>query len=347
MTGVFEAGMLPAAQKEDLCMALLDEFGAQHVTRRDDELIHGCLLPKGGHKDQVRNPTASLNWKKLTYKCLGCGSGGGLLWFIAECRGTSAAEARQWLEGATGTGNTLMSLHDLLAFFDALYVKREKYEPIPTYGEKVLRPWEWLHPYMTEVREVPEETLVKMRVGWDPDADRIVIPHFWEDRLVGWQSRRLAADGTPKYLSSPAFPREQTIYNYDYMAAEAVVVESPLSALRHLHHAHIEATFGASITERQIKLLQRHPKVVLWTDNDKAGWDALEDHVNRRGKVERLGLINALSGHTRTYVVQSPWIEDPAELPDAEFDRLVSEAVPWSIWERPDEASLKSWKGVN
>lgn len=342
---VFEAGLLPDSQKEDLCVSLLDEFGAQHVTRRHDELIHGCLLPWGNHKDQVRNPTASLNWSKLTYKCLGCGSGGGLLWFIAALRGGSTTEARRWLEDTTGTGNTIMGLPDLLAFFDALYVKRDRYEPIPRYSTSVLRPWQWMHPYMSEIRHVPEATLEAMQVGWDPDADRIVVPHFWQGDLVGWQTRKLADDGTPKYLSSPSFPREQTIYNYDPKAETVVVVESPMSALRHLHHAHIEATFGASITERQIALLQQHPRVILWMDNDKAGWDALEDHVVK-GKVERAGLITGLSGHSKVYVVDSPWAADPADLSDEEFEHLVADAIPWSIWTRPAPESLRQWEEV-
>lgn len=346
MSGVFEAGLLPDSQKEDLCRSLLDEFGAQHVTRRDDELIHGCLLPTGNHKDQVRNPTASLNWKKLTYKCLGCGSGGGLLWFIATCRRTGSTEARKWLESTTGTGNNLMGISDLLAYFDALYTRRDRYEPIPTYGEGVLKPWEWRHPYMEEIRGVPDATQDRFRIGWDPEADRIIIPHFWDGRLVGWQSRRLADDGTPKYLSSPAFPRDQTIYNYDYMAQKAVVVESPLSVLRHAHHAHIEATFGASITERQIKLLQKHPVVVLWMDNDKAGWDALEDHVVKK-RIERQGLISGLKGYSKVYVVDNPWVADPADLPDEEFDRLVEEAMPWPLWSRPAPELLKPWEEVN
>lgn len=343
---VFEAGMLPDSQKEDLCRSLLDEFGAQQINRRDDELIHGCLLPHGNHKDQARNPTASLNWKKLTYKCLGCGSGGGLLWFIATCRRTSSTDARKWLEGATGTGNTLMGMGELLAYFDALYTKTDRYEPIPTYSERVLAPWEWRHPYMEEIRSVPEATQDRFRIGWDPEFDRIVIPHFWDGRLVGWQTRRLADDGSPKYLSSPEFPRDQTIYNYDYMAQEVVLVESPLSVLRHEHHSHLEATFGASITERQIRLLQKHPKVVLWMDNDKAGWDALEDHVVKR-KIERQGLITALKGHSKVYVVNNPWAADPADLPDDEYDRLVSEAVPWPLWTRPDPESLRVWEEVN
>lgn len=352
---VFEAALLPDPIKEALCQDLLAEFGITRVIRRNDELIHGCPLPWGNHSNQATDPTASLNWKKLTFKCLGCGSGGGLLWFISSCRpGTSAAEARKWLESSQGLGNSQMPLQALLDYLDAIYAQRpDHYEPIPVYSERVLRPWEWMHPYMTEIRGVPEATLEKFRVGYaaryqiskEPPvfSERIVIPHFWGDDLVGWQTRRLGADGTPKYLSSPNFPREQTIYNYDSMAEMAVVVESPLSVLRHDHHVHMEATFGASITERQVKLLQRHRKVVIWLDNDKAGWDALHDTIDRRGKVTKQGLISALVPFCQVYLVHNPWAADPADLPDDVVDDLIANAVPWPVWSQPLPGTLKEW----
>lgn len=351
---VFEAALLPDFQKEELCRSLLAEFGATRVITRHDELIHGCLLPFSNHTNQAADPTASLNYKKLTYKCLGCGSGGGLLWFIGACRpGTSALAARKWLEEQTGIGSGNMSLAKLLEFFDALYAskKKERYAPIPTYNDRILGQWDWRHPYMTEVRHVPEETLDHFRVGYaaeyqvvvgyTPDSkpifgtsQRITLPHYWDGKLVGWQTRRLGDDGTPKYLSSPDFPREQTIYNYDYMASKAVVVESPFSVLRHSHQGHMEGTFGGSVTERQVQLLQKHPVVVLFMDNDDAGWKATEY------------LIEALRGHCKVYVVVNPWAADPADMDDATYAELVQNAVPWPVWSRPKE-TLRAWEEVS
>lgn len=355
---VFEPTLLPDFQKEELCRNLLTEFGANNVQQRYDELIHGCLLPFSNHTDQNRNPTASLNWKKLTYKCLGCGSGGGLLWFIAACRpGSSATAARKWLQEATGIGGAGMGLAALLEFFDALYASKGKsrYEPIPVYSDRILNQWDWRHPYMTEVRGVPEATLDHFRVGYaaayqvsrDPDvfSQRITIPHLWEGSLVGWQTRRLLADGSPKYLSSPDFPREQTLYNYDPKQKSVVLVESPFSVLRHHHQGHMVATFGASVTERQIALLQRYERVVLFMDNDDAGWGALNDLTDRKGKVERTGLINALKNHTQVYVVDNPWAADAADMDDATYARLIDDAVPWPIWSQPK--SLYRWEEVS
>jgi DNA primase len=93
-----------------------------------------------------------------------------------------------------------------------------------------------------------------------------------------------------------------------------------------------------------VQLLRRHPKVVLWLDNDDAGWGAIEDLHDNKGKVSREGLISSLSGHTKLYIVDNPWNADPADLSDDEVDRLIAGAVPWPLWSRP--TSLKEWKEV-
>lgn len=345
--GVFEAGLLPSAEKERLCRSLLAEFGATHVRVGDGgELIHGCLLPFGNHRDQDANPTASLNYEKLTYNCLGCGAGGGLLWFIGLCRDESGERARKWLEDQTGTGADEQSLSSLLEFFDAVYEGQHRHvdPPMPRMDEKVLQPWLAIHPYMTEDRGIPEDTLMDFRVGYGVlrvratdntfvDSHRIVVPHFWKGTLVGWQTRRLVKeDGTPKYLSSPDFPKDRTIFNFDPQAKTAVVVESPMSVLSKAHlDPAIEGTFGAKVTDRQVRLLSIHRKVVLFMDNDEAGWNA----------TRRLG--EALEAYSAVFVAENPYAADPADLDDETYASLVADATPYALWNPP--RTLIEWEG--
>lgn len=337
------ARRLPDEQKENLCRDLLGEFGVTHIREagKEGELIHGCLLPFSDHRDQDRNPTASLNYLKLTYNCLGsCQSGGSLMWFIGTMRDTGAEQARKWLLDKTGIGEGQEGLSSLLTYFDEIYDKSHKssqYGPMPHMDASVLEPWLKIHPYMTEVRGIPEDTLMKysigfaeamrMRIGEDEfiESPRIVIPHFWRDSLVGWQSRRLVKDGTPKYKNSPDFPKDRTLYNYDSTAKEAVIVESPMSVLSKDHTGHLEATFGASITDRQMKLISMHPKVTLFCDNDDAGWKM----------THKLGEF--LVSYSEVYVAQNPYAADPADLDDEAYQLAVDEAVPYSNWSQPKE----------
>lgn len=332
------ARLLPDDQKEMLARSLLAEFGVTHVRPGGDgELIHGCVLPFSNHTDQDRNPTASLNYKKMVYNCLGsCQAGGSLIWFIGVMRDTSGAEARKWLSDQTSFGDE-ESLSNLLTFFDEVYSRESKVEtPMPYLDPKVLDPWLVIHPYMTEVRGVPEETLMKFRVGYGvlkvggQESHRIVIPHFWKGKMVGWQSRRLVNDGTPKYQSTPDFPKDRTLYNFDQRATSAVIVESPFSVLSKDHlEPHIEATFGASVTDRQLRQISIHRKVILFMDNDEAGWRA----------TTRMG--DYLLRYSQVLVAANPWSADPGDMDDETYLALIEDAIPYELWRPPEQ--VKEW----
>ena len=346
------------AQREALCRNLLDEFGAKITRHYKDELVHGCLLPWGNHTDQGKNPSASLNYDKLTYKCLGCQGGGGLLWFIAACRGTTGDEARAWLAKETGQGQ-VQELSALLAYFDAVYAPKARRPPISTYAERVLDPWLLIHPYMTEVRGIPEETLIRFKVGYDEHhpvgdgktSERIVIPVFFNGKLVGWQTRRLGDDGTPKYLSSAEFPKDRTLYNHDPRARRRlVVVESALSVLSKFHVIpDVGATFGATVTDDQIKLMAKYDEVIIWPDNDDAGWNSVVGLVTVNPKSGKKAVVSEGVGQrlipfTKVKVVQSPFAGDPCDVDDDTAANLVDQAVPFSIWSPP--TTLRQFEGV-
>jgi hypothetical protein len=366
----FEAAMLPDASKLALCQELLAEFGAnvQRINDRSGEMIHGCLVSPGLHRDQDTNPTASLNYQKLTYNCLGCGSSGGLLWFIATCRGESSLEARRWLERVAGLGGQVMELDALLRFLDAVYA-RPAATPIPTYSEKLLGAWAYSHPYLLEDRGISEEMYQRFRLGWDPTTDRVVLPHFWRGKLVGWQTRKLPFEwrsmsvgddsplihsgmaNAPKYHSSPDFPKDSTIFNYQ-PGASTVVMEAALSAMTHEPVFHCEAVFGATVTDLQIRRLVKHDEVILWMDNDRAGWDAVLGHPEEKptkekpeGKERVPGMAELLSAYTGVRVVDSPWQQDPQALPTDAAAELKDAAVPWSIWRPPKQLYCFECKG--
>jgi hypothetical protein len=350
----FEAAHLPEEQREQLCRDLLAEFGVTRVKpTTKGELIHSCPLPFGQHRNGDRNPSASLNWKKLTFNCLGCGASGGLLWFISACRGEESAQSRAWLEKQTGLGGTVMELPVLLKMLDDM-AKPSALErtPLPRYDVSMLKPWLWneFHPYLTTGmpefdlpgRGIPEETLRHFQVGYapeyfmgrhEPTQERLIFPQFWRGELVGWQARRIDPQDEPKYKNSPDFPRDRTIYNYDNgNIGAAVVVESPASVLRHFHHVpEIQATFGAKVTDEQVRFLHRYENVVLWFDNDNAGWKATQD------------VGNQLARYNTVWVVDSPYAADPADMPDELVNELLErQVVPHSLWKPPSE--LIPWR---
>jgi hypothetical protein len=326
------ASRLSEGERERLCMDLLEEFGARNLRRRGDELIHSCLLPFGMHAHGDANPSASLNIDKLTYNCFSCG-GGGLMWFIASCRGVTTHEARLWMAKEQRLGLDPEPLAQFLADIDALYAPHSGVRPpLPNMSRDILRPWYAIHPWLTEIRHIDEDNLMRHHVGWNSVENKIVIPHFWKGSLVGWQLRRLIDDGkTPKYKATPDFPRDTTLYNGDSAlgADDVVVVEAPISVVSKSHLAPMLATFGSEVTTEQLRLISRSRRVIVWFDNDKAGW-----HGART-------LIDGLLGLSTVFVVPSPWAADPADVDDDTFTSLIAQAVPASLWSPPNE--LSSW----
>lgn len=338
---MIDARVLPDEQKRQLCIDLLREFGVTSFREnRDGELTHRCTLGLGGHSDG-NSQTASINYKKLVFNCFVCGHGGGLVWWIAVNRKIDRDQVENWIRESAGIGQS-MELPQLLSILEAImHPTHPELEPLSQYDDKILDPWlDWpvQHPYMTEIRRMPEETLKRYQVGYDDDGmyfRRIMIPMRWKGKIVGWQGRGLEL-GTPehmarvrdpedlesegKYLNSPDFPRDRILYG-EIGGQDAVVVESPMSVLRHAHHLPMVSTLGAQITDRQMSLLHRFRRVTLFYDNDQAGYNAT------------YGLIHNLSRHVQLSVVRNPHRDkDPADLEDHEIESLVREAVPAVLW---------------
>lgn len=358
----FATSLLDDATKEKLCRDLLAEFGARNVQRSTakGEIIHSCLIP-GGHRNGDRRPSASLNFKRLTFNCLGCGAQGGLLWFIATCRGDDDLNAaRAWLGEETGFGGTVMETNKLIEILEAIFAQQSASPSVmPVFPESTLEPWthEGIHPYMThtgnfgpiQCRGIPEENCRRFRIGYAaeypmgfsedehgnrtprPTQERIVIPIFWEDRLVGWQARAIRPGDEPKYKNSVECPRDRVLYGWE-PGQDIVLVESPMSVLRHCHHQPMVASYGAQLTDAQLRVLQRARSVTIWFDPDFSGWSGTQR------------AITELKRYLPVRVVVWPYREvDPADLDDATVDRRVAEAVPWALWRRP--AELFDWKG--
>lgn len=369
----FEASLLPDEIKKQLCLDLLGEIGARNIrppTARG-EIVHSCPIP-GAHRNGDANPSASLNYQRLTFNCLGCGAQGGLIWFLATVRDEETGDAWSWLGEQTGIGGASMPHTRVIEILEAIIKKQDtRPDPLNVYPPSTLDPWTLPepHPYMTHVgkigrltcRGIPAENCERFRIGfaehypmgWKRDKDgelllnedgqkiplpsqeRIIIPLFWEGRLLGWQARAIwPEDSSPvKYKNSPNFPRDRVLYGWE-PRKPIVLVESPMSVLRHCHHQPMVASFGKQLTDAQLRILQRAESVTVWFDPDPAGWAG-----TRRA-------IDGLRPYLPVRVVDWRYRDtDPADLPDDVVDEQVAKAIPWPLWRRPGYENLERWKG--
>jgi len=158
---------------------------------------------------------------------------------------------------------------------------------------------------------------------WSPSLgyrDRLIIPFYYEGRVVGWTGRSILADKKPKYLTEvqPGF-----VYGLDeqgYNKVFAIVCEGQLDAI------HVEgcALGGSEISDQQAMLLNRLQKdIIIIPDRDKAGSKLVERAIE-------LG-----------YSVSMPdWAEDINDIGDAvqRYGRLYT---LHSIAMHADESPLK------
>lgn len=111
---------------------------------------------------------------------------------------------------------------------------------------------------------------------WSPSLgyrDRLIIPFYYEGRIVGWTGRSILSDKKPKYLTEvqPGF-----VYGLDdqvYTKEFAIVCEGQLDAI----HIGGCALGGSEISDQQAMLLNRLQKqIVVVPDRDPAGKKLVE-----------------------------------------------------------------------
>lgn len=115
---------------------------------------------------------------------------------------------------------------------------------------------------------------------WTPELgyrDRLIIPFYYEKRIVGWTARTVTPDKQPKYLTEvqPGF-----VYGLDEQGPNkvfAIVCEGQIDAL------HVEgcALGGSEISDQQAMLLKKLGKdIIVVPDRDKAGSKLVEQAID-------------------------------------------------------------------
>lgn len=115
---------------------------------------------------------------------------------------------------------------------------------------------------------------------WSPSLgyrDRLIVPFYYEKRIVGWTARTIQSDKQPKYMSEqqPGF-----VYGLDEQGPNKVftiVCEGPLDAI------HIDgiALLGSEIKDQQVMLINRLNKdVIVVPDRDEAGAKLIEEAID-------------------------------------------------------------------
>jgi|TARA_R110000822_G_scaffold143948_7_gene282442 hypothetical protein len=114
---------------------------------------------------------------------------------------------------------------------------------------------------------------------WSPSLgyrDRLIIPFYYEKRIVGWTARTVHADKQPKYMSEqqPGF-----VYGLDeqgYNKVFCIVCEGPMDAI----HIDGVALLGSEIKDQQAMLINKVDKqIIVVPDRDEAGSKLIDQAI--------------------------------------------------------------------
>lgn len=274
--------------------AFYEAIGWEPFDEQGDNDIGYCLFPDN-HAHGDTTGKFAIEREERIYNCWACG-GGSLLSLAMELYGYDVDEATHWLSQFCESDKRT-DAEFVEDFLDAFKDAERRIDTMPYFNDRVLERFPFAPPdefliergltnlntildygvrYSDKIRRPPP---VKGKFAGDDDYEGpgIVFPHYWQGRLVGWQTRWLdenRPEWIKKYTNTTDFPKETTIYGWDHCrTSEGVVVcESVPTVLFLASHGYSAvATFGSSVNDAQMRLLRRYPVVVLAADNDPAG----------------------------------------------------------------------------
>lgn len=303
--------------------AVEEALGFSPIEQIGDEDRGHCILPWGLHKHGDSTGKLYINREKKVYMCWVC-SGGGLLDLVMAVEDLDEDGALNWLHQFVVQDDNFLER-----------IKRGMREPepekpkvLPIYNKKLLDKWDYDHPWFEE-RGISEKICDRFSLRYCPETRRvhkdeefigetIILPHFWQGRLVGWQSRWLSNDRpkwVPKYTNTRDFPRAETLWGYDANIdkAKPIIVESVPTALYLISNGYPSiATFGSNVNDARWKLLRVFQDgIYLAPDNDDPGYKFMQEG------------IAALKRYIPVDVIPPPDGEEGADLGD-----LVNDSEP-------------------
>ena len=317
-----------------------------------------CPLPT--HPGADRSPSFSINEDSLLWNCFTCSDGGSLPLLVMRLEELDWDGAIDWLlpysDGEIAENDERGYLEQLERTLERAEsrVERTRREALPFYSPKVIErlpeaPLELLTKWNITAPETVTEHQIKYdeeRRRYKPDKGEyigpaLVIPHFFGGKLVGYQERWLDDDRPkwiPKYTNSDDFPKRQTLYGWDGALEDArrgmpvIVVESTMTRARlwELGYSAV-ATFGASVTGEQLRLLRSLiGGVILTQDNDPAYLNKKGQRVEGAGKRAVKENANALTDYIPVEILPPAGEEkeDLADLDEEVIHSLIERRKP-------------------
>jgi len=220
----------------------------------------------------------------VSYHCFNCGYKAS--WQPGRAVSVKLRKLLQWLNCSDDTITKLT--FDVMRINEGVQVAERKIE-LPTFDTVPMPPDAVKIADITEFNKFSIAIVEYMAARnlnlddtdyyWSPSLayrDRLIIPFYYEKRIVGWTARTITADKQPKYLMEvqPGF-----VYGLDeqgYNKVFAIVCEGQVDAI------HIDgcALGGSEINDAQALLINKLNKdIIVVPDRDNAGSKLVEQAI--------------------------------------------------------------------
>ena len=146
---------------------------------------------------------------------------------------------------------------------------------------------------------------------------RIIAPIKKDNRIVSWQSRDITGNSNLKYITCPGkretIDHKTILYNETQKRDFAFLVEGIFDVWK-LYLAGFKAVccFGVGYTYRQLNILIKYRKILIFFDPDKGGQKAAKEIRNQL-------LFSGVESH----VVDNPTKKDAGDLTIKEIQKLL------------------------
>lgn len=260
------------------------------TSQRGDELLGLCPmhLERTGQEDN--NPSWSMNAETGVHHCFSCGYKGTLLTLVGEIKEFTTQwgrvdfdAAKDWLR------NNIEVNFEYLA--RQLEEARNTYVPFSApveMSEARLAVFDPVAPeWALSARSLTEGASAIYGVRWNPLKNSWITPIRTPqtNKLMGWQEK----SQTERFFRNrpTGVAKSKTLFGLDaFKGGTMIVVESPLDAVR-LQSLGIVggvSTFGASVSDDQLRLMRAADKLIIAMDNDAAGKKSSSDLLARTRK---------------------------------------------------------------
>jgi len=139
-------------------------------------------------------------------------------------------------------------------------------------------------------------------------SGRIIVPCYYQGDVVTFVARDLTNTAPQKYLNPTANKQGDFLFNYDYIFGDHVVVAEGVFDAIAIGDSAV-ASFGKSLSQRQLDLLSYFKEVIFYWDDD--AYEQVERYAKKlNGVVKTVLHPDELDAGSRSYEENQRIIED-------------------------------------